>query len=153
PAFSPPLAAPLVADLQKRLGPTCAANHARHADAATEALMGLIEQDMTRYGKTNETYRFFLAFATDVIDRYGRFLGYVYEDLPKQLRPKPNFSYNERLLPGGFVTPYFIWPNIDPFRTHANLLDAVPAPGQPITNRRLDDSRQAVRDARAAHKG
>ncbi|MFX0577745.1 hypothetical protein [Nocardia nepalensis] len=151
PPFDPPLPATLLADLQARLGPTCATNHARHATAATRALAGMIDNDRTDQGATDDSFRFFLAFATDVLDRYGRFLCYLNVDIPKG-QPHP-LTYNERLLAGGFVTPYFIWPNIDPFREQPTLTDAVPVPGQPITNRRLDSARQSVKAARAAYDG
>jgi hypothetical protein len=105
PEFNPPLPAPLMADLQNRLGPTCAPNHARHARSSTRTLEGMIEQDRTQNGQTTDTFRFFLAFANDVIDRYGRFLGFLNEDLPNPPRP---LSYNERLLAEGRVIPYFI---------------------------------------------
>jgi hypothetical protein len=77
PPFDPPLAPALIADLQTRLGPDCATNHAAHAAAATQALKGMIETDRTQNGDTLGTFKFFLAFATDVIDRYGRFLAYL----------------------------------------------------------------------------
>ncbi|WP_040805778.1 hypothetical protein [Nocardia concava] len=151
PPFDPPLAAPLLADLRARLGAGCAANHAKHAGVATKVLEGLVDKDRTDKGATLEDFRFFLAFATDVIDRYGRFLCYLNVDVPKgQSHP---LTYNERLLAGGFVTPYFIWPNIDPFRRQPVLTDAVPVPGQPISDPRLDAARQSVKAARAAHDG
>jgi len=37
-------------------------------------------------------------------------------------------SYNELMLQAGMAAPYFIWPNLDPFKKQPNLLDAVPAP-------------------------
>ena len=150
PAFNPPLPATLMADLQNRLGPTCAPNHARHARSSTRALEDMIEQDRTQNGQTTDTFRFFLAFANDVIDRYGRFLGFLNEDLPNPPHP---LSYNERLLAQGRVIPYFIWPNINPFRKQPSLLDAVPKPGHLITDSSLNQARQAVRNARTDHLG
>lgn len=38
-------------------------------------------------------------------------------------------SYNERLLAAGWVSPYFIWPNINPFRRAGSVTAAVPPPG------------------------
>jgi hypothetical protein len=110
----------------------------------------MIETDRTQNGDTLDSFKFFLAFATDVIDRYGRFLAYLNRDKPKPPRPP---SYNERLLAGGWAVPYFIWPNIDPFRAQSSLTDAVPTPGQPINDPTFDRARQSVRDARAAHAG
>jgi endonuclease YncB( thermonuclease family) len=150
PLFDPPLAPALIADLQTRLGPDCATNHAAHAAAATQALKGMIETDRTQNGDTLDTFKFFLAFATDVIDRYGRFLAYLNRDTPNPPRP---LTYNERLLAGGWAVPYFIWPNINPFRAQPSLTEAVPTPGQPINDPSLDRARQSVRDARAAHAG
>jgi len=150
PPFVPALPPALVADLKARLGPNCAANHAAHALAATRELEKLAEADRTGAAETLETFKFFLAFAYDVIDRYGRFLGYLNHDLPSPPRPRP---YNERLLIGGLVTPYFIWPNIDPFRKQPSLDKAVPRPGAPINDANLDRARKAVRDARTNHLG
>ncbi|BAW08207.1 conserved hypothetical protein [Nocardia seriolae] len=151
PPFDPPLPAALQADLQTRLGPACAANHARHAQAAATALEGMVDKDRTDRGETLDAFRFFLAFATDVIDRYGRFLCYLNVDTPPG-QPHPP-TYNERLMSEGLATPYFIWPNIDPFRKQPALTAAVPVPGQPITDPRLDAARQSVKAARAAHLG
>jgi hypothetical protein len=150
PPFDPPLSIPLIEDLTLRLGPASAPNHARHADAAARAFEDFVEQDVNKNGKTKEVFRFFIAFATDVIDRYGRFLAFLNEDLPT---PPRLASYNERLLATGQVTPYFIWPNINPFRLQPNLVDAVPDAGQPITDPSLDAARRSVRSARAGHRG
>ena len=150
PPFKKALPAGLVADLRARLGPNCAPNHARHALAATRGLEALAEADRTAAAETFDTFKFFLAFAHDVIDRYGRFLGYLNHDLPAPPRP---LSYNERLLSAGLVTPYFIWPNTDPFRKQSSLDAAVPRPGAPIRDANLDRARASVRDARAAHAG
>ena len=151
PAFDPPLDTALVASLVSRIGATCAANHARHADAATRGLEGLIDKDCIDQGLTKETVKLFIAFATDVIDRYGRFLGYLDQDLTNP--PPGHLTYNERLLTEGLVIPYFIWPNINPFRKQPNLLEAVPRPGHSITDPRLDKARQSIRDARASQVG
>ena len=67
-------------------------------------------------------------------------------------------SYNERMLQAGWVVPYFIWPNIDPFRRHGSLIDAVPQPGTANTlaeqqGGALQVARQFVRDAHAQRLG
>lgn len=63
--------------------------------------------------------------------------------------PEPRRQpYNERLLHMGHVTPYFIWPNINPFLARGQrgiLMDAVPPPG---TARSLETRDQALRDPR-----
>ncbi|MCP9624691.1 hypothetical protein FOH10_16360 [Nocardia otitidiscaviarum] len=150
PPFDPPLPAALEAGLRARTGPDCAANHIRHARAATKALEGLIETDRTASGANTADFRFFLAFAADIFDRYGRFLTYLNMDVPNPPRPP---SYNERMLAGGWAVPYFIWPNTNPFRKQPSTVAAVPEPGQPITDPGLDRARQAVAAARAARLG
>jgi hypothetical protein len=44
--------------------------------------------------------------------------GYVNCDQPNPPRPE---SYTERLLATGVVAPYFIWPNLDPYRSQDSL--------------------------------
>ncbi|UFS97577.1 hypothetical protein [Nocardia huaxiensis] len=151
PPFDPPLPPSLEADLRARTGPDCAANHARHAEAAHRALEGFIEKDRTDRGLDLADMRFFLAFAGDVFDRYGRFLTYINIEVA-QHEPRPP-TYNERMLAGGWALPYFIWPNINPFRKQSSTVDAVPVPGQPISDPSLNRARQAVGAARAARLG
>lgn len=63
-------------------------------------------EEMKTTGVTEDTFRFFMMFAHETMDRYGRFLGFINRD---QLDPKkPGSSYNERLLKSGHVLPYFI---------------------------------------------
>ena len=112
--------------LEPLLGPGCAANHAAFAAAAKAALRALVEEDLEEAGGSREEFRFFLAFASEVIDGYGRLLCYLNRDQPRPPRPP---TYNERLLVAGEVLPYFIWPNVDPFRVQPSLVKAVPRPG------------------------
>jgi len=58
---------------------------------------------------------FFLRYAKDVIDRYGRLLAYLTVNVenPADI---PALSYNEFMLESGLAAPYFIWPNLDPFK-------------------------------------
>ncbi len=73
-----------------------------------------------------DDFKFFLAFAFEIMDRYGRLLCYINRDQPDQNTPEPRpRSYNERLLYRAKVLPYFIWPNTDPFRQHSSIADAV----------------------------
>jgi hypothetical protein len=144
---------PLVAHLQPRFGAGAAANHHRHAVAAGDSLRQLIQSDQVAMGQTPDQFRYFLAFAYEVFDRYGRFLAFVNRNQPDAAVPGPRPpSYNERQLAAGRALPYFIWPNINPFRDAPTVVDAVPLPG---TARQLADSgdlknaREAVKLARA----
>ncbi|MEV6152858.1 hypothetical protein AB0L53_21160 [Nonomuraea sp. NPDC052129] len=141
-------------NLLGRLGPAAAPNHAAHAAPATQALKTMMQLDITEQGLTDETFKIRLAFAYEILDRYGRLLCYVNRDQRDKPRPDP---YNERLLAAGHVIPYFIWPNVDPFvRQEGRLADAVPAPGSARTVAEagaLGRARQAVRRAREAGLG
>jgi hypothetical protein len=158
PPFKPALKANLLAYLRERVGPETAANHARHAEQARQALIAEVLADMQELGKTKDDFAFFLAFANEVTDGYGRLLAYLNRDQPKQdaSTPRP-LSYNERLLDGARVTPYFIWPNVDPFRKISALVDAVPKPGAApkIADRApsLRRAREQIRQARAQQHG
>jgi endonuclease YncB( thermonuclease family) len=158
PSFSPALEVGLLAHLQTRTGAGAALNHARHAAAAEDGLEEEVENDVAVLGETEETFRFFLAFAHEVMDRYGRLLAYINRDQPSQDQPAPRpKTYNERLLTRGLASPYFIWPNINPFRKQNSLREAVPAPGSAATvadsERTLTEARQAVQQARLAGEG
>jgi endonuclease YncB( thermonuclease family) len=133
--------------LEPLLGPGCAANHARFAEAAKLALRGQVETDIEEVDATREEFRFFMAFATEVIDGYGRLLCYLNREQPRPPRPP---TYNERLLVAGEVLPYFIWPNVDPFRVQPSLVAAVPRPGAAPP---LRDERAAAAAARSQRLG
>ena len=128
--------------LEPRIGHGTAANHAGFAAAAKQALRAEVEADLAELGQTRDEFGFFMAFASEVIDGYGRLLCYLNRDQPSAPRPP---SYNERLLVAGQVEPYFIWPNVDPFRVQPSLVDAVPRPRGPEP---LRDERGAVARAR-----
>jgi len=148
PPFKPALQTALREQLAARVGEGCAANHARHSNAATKALTRHVERDIKTLGQDKQSFRFFLAFAQEVIDRYGRLLAYLNREQPERDQPEARpASYNERLLRDGLVMPYFIWPNIDPFRAASGLLGAVPKPG---TQQRLAERSSALRAARTA---
>lgn len=144
----------LMENLLPRLGPQTATNHATHAAPATQALKTMMQGDITEQGHTDETFKIRLAFAYEILDRYGRLLCYVNREQKEKPRPR---SYNERLLVGGNVTPYFIWPNVDPFVRHeGKLADAVPVAGtgQEIgAAGALGFARAAVKAAREAGQG
>ena len=150
PAFDPPLEAGLAAHLQGLASPTAADNHARLAAAAEDELEKLATGDMEALGKTKEDFRFFLAFAGEVMDRYGRLLGYLHPDQPDTPAAQRFGSYNARLLAAGWVSPYFIWPNTNPFRRAGSVVAAVPRPGGAAELAATDPSLRAARTAAAA---
>lgn len=158
PAFDPPLDPGLLQFLQPLYGPGTAPNHARSAHKAQEVLEAFVQADIDSLAQDTSTFRFFMAFATEVIDRYGRFLGYINRDQPEATAANPRpLSYNERMLESGWATPYFIWPNLNPFRKQPSLLQAVILPGKANHTAESDKSlRQArgwVRLARANKVG
>jgi endonuclease YncB( thermonuclease family) len=143
--------------LKRRVGPGTAKNHATLAKAATAALRAEVKADMRELNQDGESFRFFLAFASEVMDGYGRFLAYLH---PYQEQPPRKPSYNERLLQQGWATSYFIWPNLDPYRKQASPVSAVPEPGSMVptgvveaARQALDNAREWVRGARAEKLG
>lgn len=148
--FQPPfgpwaLDAELVTHLRSRMGPGAGVNHRLHADNAKEALVALVQSDMTALGQDLQTFGYFLAFSFEVFDAFGRFLAFINRNQPNPTNPGPRpLSYNERMLEQGAALPYFIWPNIDPFRA-SSLLDAVLAPG---TANQVAQATPALRRAR-----
>jgi endonuclease YncB( thermonuclease family) len=152
-AFNPPLADGLKAYLLTKLGPGCAANHDGLAKAAKARLRELVEQDIQALGLTKETFEFFMVFANDVMDRYGRLLGYINRNQLDPLLPAPRpLSYNERLLQEGHVTPYFIWPNVNPYRRSGSVVAAAESfpPGSANDRAESDTSMKRAREAVAS---
>ena len=144
----------LVAHLQAKVGPTTAANHHAHAKAGEVSLQDFIQGDLDQSGGAVADFELFLRCAYEALDRYGRLLAYVNVSLPKNA-PKP-LTYNERQLQAGKALPYFIWPNLDPFKKQKVLTKAVPRPVDfpaAANNGALGRARQWVRDARSARKG
>jgi hypothetical protein len=118
----------LVAHLRTRIGPGAGVNHRFHADNAETALIAMVQSDMTALGQNPDTFGYFIAFSFEVFDSNGRFLAFINRNQPDANSPGPRpLPYNERMLQQGAALPYFIWPNIDPFRD-VSLLDAVIAP-------------------------
>jgi len=148
---------PLAAHLQPRFGSGAAANHHRHAVAAGEALKQLIQSDATALGQSTDEFRYFLAFSYEVFDRYGRFLAFLNRNQPNPTVPSPRpSSYNERQLETGHALPYFIWPNINPFREADTVASAVPLPGTANVFAERGDLKRArdlVKNARTAGLG
>jgi len=98
-----------------------------------------------------------LSFSYEVFDRFGRFLAFLNRNQPNPTSPSPRpLSYNERQLETGRALPYFIWPNINPFREADSAPNAVPLPGtaNPVAERgELKRARDFVKNARAAGIG
>jgi endonuclease YncB( thermonuclease family) len=132
--------------IKRRSGPGAAANHADLARAATVALRAEVNRDMTDLNQDKNTFGFFLAFASEVMDGYGRFLGFLH---PNQPTPPRKASYNERMLQLGWATPYFIWPNLDPYRRQTSLVEAVPKPKSVVPEGVTAAAKQPLDDARA----
>lgn len=136
--------------LRARFGPDTALNHHRHALAAQAHLRKLVADDMAEQGLTAEEFRLFAEFSYEVFDGYARFL--VFANRAQKTGQRP-LSYNERMLRDGFTEPYFIWPNIAPYRDFKTVADAVPFPGQAQAQAKtgkLGFARKLVQDARAA---
>lgn len=142
-----PLEPALEAHLRARASPTAAANHHRHGEAARGVLTQLVQDDLTALGQTLPEFRFFLSFSYEVFDFYGRFLAFINRHQPtaNAATPRP-LTYNERLLERGATPPYFIWPNIAPFRDAATVLDAVVPVGRAADLAQQSSSLRRARD-------
>jgi hypothetical protein len=158
PQFGPfALDVSLVNHLRTRIGPGAGANHRLHGDNAEQELIALVQADMIALGQDLDTFGYFLAFSFEVFDSFGRFLAFINRNQPDANNPGPRpLSYNERMLERGAALPYFIWPNIDPFRD-SPLLEAVIAPRTANdvaqTTPALRRARDFVRQARVNKSG
>lgn len=154
PQFGPfALESDLVAHLRPRMGQGASTNHRLHANGAEQELVALVQSDMIALGQNLNTFTYFLAFSFEVFDSFGRFLAFINRNQPDANNPGPRpLSYNERMLEKGAALPYFIWPNLDPFRT-SSLLEAVISPGTAnqvaTATPALRRARDFVRQARA----
>jgi endonuclease YncB( thermonuclease family) len=148
---------PLIDHLRTRIGAGTAANHHGAALAASDALKNMIQADMTALGQAPEAFGYFVSFSYEIFDRNGRFLAFVNRNQASGSVPGPRpDSYNERMLEAGHTLPYFIWPNIDPFRKADSIAHAVLAPKTANTVAETGDLKKArnfVKNARAAKKG
>lgn len=147
------LDADLVNHLRTRIGAGASVNHRFHGDNAEQALIALVQADMNALGQDLNTFRYFLSFSFEVFDSFGRFLAFINRNQPNANNPGPRpLSYNDRMLESGMALPYFIWPNIDPFR-NVSILDAVFAPRtanqMAEANADLSRARNFARQARA----
>jgi hypothetical protein len=147
----------LAAHLQGRFGPGAAANHHSHAIAAGDNLKQLIQSDATAMGQSLDQFQYFVSFSYEVFDRYGRFLAFLNRNQPDPNVPGPRpRTYNERQLQAGRAVPFFIWPNVNPFREFDTIAHAVPRPGTAHTIAETGDLKRArdfVKAARAAALG
>lgn len=154
PPFNPSLTPGLYEYLQAQVGPGAAINHYHHAEAAEDKLEQEILSDLEALQQTKDDFQFFLVFAYEVMDRYGRLLCFINCDQPQE--PRPLF-YNERLLQAARVSPYFIWPNISPFLKKESVVAAIIPPGTAnevaSEAKTLRWAREWVRDARQQQSG
>lgn len=154
----------LIDYLNNKLGAECGDNHYFHAEEAHRGLERFIGSDVDKLQPQaaaeqkdpRELYKFFMMFSYEIMDGYGRFLCHIHQDLPPDQRAG-RLSYNDQMLEAGLAEPYFIFPNINPFRKKPNILEAVPAPAdfedKVIKDSTLKKARQYVKDARAGEKG
>ncbi|GFE66039.1 hypothetical protein [Litoreibacter roseus] len=137
----------LTSDLRNRLlglaDPDAATRHHAYAKDAEDALEMLILQDRDEIG----TDSFFLAFAYDALDFFGRLLAYVHPDQPDSAPADRRESYNMRMLGTGLAAPYFIFPNVDPFRARGSPVSAAAMADDPKTILEAAPSLRAARDA------
>lgn len=149
-------------DLQNHLrgaiGVGCASNHAYHAEQAHRHLEQLVIQDMQALDQDRTTFHFFMAFTHEVMDGYGRLLCFINRHQEHSTMPEPRpHSYNERMLEAGMASPYFIWPNVNPFWRQPSLREAVPPAGDiaQIADGAsgLGPARRWVREARQEGRG
>ncbi len=128
-----------------------AMNHYDHADTAQKALEGDVIADQKALGKD---FEFFLTFAHEVTDRYGRLLAYINRRDPSPNRPR---DYNLRQLEKGMACPYAIWPNVGERACYENLMNLILEPGTAntwaMTDRYLKFTRDKVAAARNAKTG
>ncbi|MTH97033.1 thermonuclease family protein [Roseibium sp. RKSG952] len=143
--------------IETKAAADAAVNHHHWAERAEDRLEAFVDADLQEIGGDRETFQFFTAFAYEALDFYGRLLCYLnlgQPDVPSGTRKS---SYNERMLETGFASPYFIFPNVDPFRAKGSPVEAVLKAGSPqsiLTNApRLRAARQSVKDARTAQLG
>jgi hypothetical protein len=98
PPFDPPLSPELQDFLTTRVGQGAAVDHARLGRASTDALRELVRVDVAVLGQTEASFRFFCAFAHEVMDGFGRLLWFLNRQQSSATDPAPRpRSYNERI--------------------------------------------------------
>ncbi|MDH4220504.1 MAG: hypothetical protein OEW23_17235 [Candidatus Aminicenantes bacterium] len=144
----------LIDYLKAKIKPGVGMNQYRHATQAEDELEKEVSSDLEDLGQSEEEFQFFMAFAYEIMDRYGRLLCFINRYQPKKKRP---LSYNERLLQAGMISPYFIWPNINPFREKKSLVNAVIEPRkakeEADRDKLLRKAREGVQRARRKERG
>jgi hypothetical protein len=152
--FRPALSASLRAHLEGRMRDDAARNHWTHAKAATEALQALVKEDADARQLAAADIKIFIAYAHEVLDRYGRPL--VFANIDGRTAAKRPPTYNERMIATGCAAPLYIWPNIDPFRG-MKVTDAAMPPQEfrrhVARSGSLQASRRAAAEARTAGQG
>ena len=134
----------LIDYLKAKIKPGVAMNHYCHATQAEDELEKEVSMDLEDLGQSGEEFQFFLAFAYEIMDRYGRLLCFINRYQSEGERP---LSYNERLLKAGVISPYFIWPNVNPFREKKPLINAVIEPKKAKEEAQKDKLLRKAREA------
>jgi endonuclease YncB( thermonuclease family) len=141
--------------LGRRISPGVAENHAFLAAEASKALFGQVSEDIAdlRDGAV-DAFGIFGAMAHEPFDGYGRVLAFLRPDQPDVSASERRADYNTRQLEAGAALPYFIWPNVEPFREATLISEAVFDPSELRRRARaagaLERARNAVRRARQA---
>lgn len=147
----------MISFLKTKIGPNIAKDHFEHAEHARIAFANDVKADQKIMG-TGDKFQFFMVFGFEIMDAYGRMLCLINRDQPDRNKPtkRPN-TYNLRLLEKGLAFPYFIWPNINPWKKPDSVMDAVFKPGTAESamgnNTEIELARNAVRNARKNHLG
>lgn len=125
-------------------------NHYNNSLRSAEILLEIIKKDHQKTVQSGKQYKFFFRFSHEILDVYGRLLGYIHQDKGEGERGS-NESYNERMLKMGYAIPYYIFPNIDPFIKFNSILDAIPdVHGDRFAFGRLLQKSSKLRKAREA---
>lgn len=143
-------------------GKNVANNHSTLAVEAEKSLVKIITQDLKKSKKSTRSFTFFMAFANEFLDCYGRLLCYLNSATDnfknqKDIDEVKKLSYNERQLAAGWALPYFIWPNIQPFVSIKAFSQENILPKNFWTHikkaNKLHQARKFVADARAKNQG
>ncbi len=131
--------------LQRLSGANPAQNHHQLAKATEDHLENIIIDDMQHFGYDQNSMKFFLPFAYEIMDSFGRLLCYVNTHVENRDERRPDYNY--RMLEAGATLPYFIWPNVNPFRKESSLVAALfDNPGKFRENLQKDNTLQKARE-------